>query len=128
MTARTPAEAEDGTRLFFEGLIGDLARRSRSYAVDTSEVDEELFALFMDQIRAVTITLRKAVAGGDETELRRGAHSLLGMGGTVGVPSLSVVAEEVSAGAKFRDYERCSRLVGGLEAWADWMKGEGKKP
>lgn len=101
----------------FQALIPDLSARSLGFRVNTSEVDDELLELFKDHIGKLVESLLVSVAGQLEVEMRRDAHSLQGMGGTMGVPALSVVAEELSAGAKRGDYPYCTALSEGLREW-----------
>lgn len=125
MTACLQDELDRRARLIFEGLIPELVVRRRGHVVDTSEVDDELMAVFRDHISHVCLALVPAVAGRSEQDIRREAHSLLGMGGTIGVPTLSVVAEELSTAAKQGDFTRCSELVEGLGNWMAFWSGEG---
>jgi len=117
MTWWNPDELESRTREMFQGMITDLDARSRPYSVDSSEVDEELMTLFQEHIRGIVSPLLSAISERSEMDIRREAHSLLGMGGTIGVPTLSVVAEELSAGAKRGDYSRCRELAERLQEW-----------
>ena len=120
MTAWNPGELDTRAQFIFQGLIPDLAARGRAFSVDASEVDEELLALFRDHIRNLVPSLLQVIARQQELDIRRDAHSLLGMGGTIGIPSLSVVAEELSLGAQQGDYRRCSILAEGLQKWMEF--------
>ncbi|MEI8139632.1 MAG: Hpt domain-containing protein [bacterium] len=109
----------------FEGMIPGLADRCHVFLVDTSELDDELVLLFRDHINNLVLSIHTAVTGRSEPDVRRAAHSLLGMGGTMGVPALSVVAEELSAGIKRGDYSRCFELSEGLRNWVAAWSEEG---
>jgi two-component system sensor histidine kinase/response regulator len=120
-----PDELEKRAKRIFGGVISGLDERCREFSVDTSEVDEVLVSLFGEHIATLVSSLRSAVHGQGEAAIRRDAHSLLGMGGTIGVPTLSVVAAELSAGAKRGDFKRCLELVEGLREWAGIKAEEG---
>ncbi len=99
-------------------LLPNLAEQAEAYRVDTSEMDDEIRALFRDQLDGMAAALLRSVAELDWNALRRHAHSLQGMGGTVGFPDLSVVGFELSAAAKASDLTRCGQLVNVLTGWA----------
>lgn len=63
--------------------------------------------LFREHISALVASIVSAAGRESAPDVRRDAHSLLGMGGTIGVPSLSVVAEDLSSCAKQGDYRGC---------------------
>ena len=101
----------------FAPLIPDLRRLADAYRVNTSEVDAELLELFLQQLRLVVSALGKAVAARDETGVRQAAHSLQGMGGTIGAPELSVVGAELSSAARRADFDRCACLLAAIGKW-----------
>ena len=110
------APAPDANHLF-AALIPDLARRSAPFRVGPGEMDAEILELFSAQLAELIRDLPAAVRAANETEVRRCAHSLTGMGGTVGEAEISVVGEELSAAAKAGDFARCGRLVAALQQW-----------
>jgi CheY-like chemotaxis protein len=105
------------TNALFTALIPDLVRRSAPFRVGPGEMDAEILALFSAQMAEIIRDLPAAVRAANEAEVRRFAHSLTGMGGTVGEAEISVVGEELSAAAKAGDFARCGRLVGALQQW-----------
>ena len=111
--AGAPANANS----LFTALIPDLDRRAAPFRVGPGEMDEEILALFSTQMAEIIRDLPAAVRAANETEVRRFAHSLTGMGGTVGEAEISVVGEELSAAAKAGDFARCGRLVAALQTW-----------
>ncbi len=117
MTALKPEELEDRARQGFGGMVPDLAERCREFAVDASEVEDEMMSIFKPHIGGVIAAIAVAAANRSEPEIRRSAHSLRGMGGTIGVPTLSVVAAELSEAAKRGDYSGCLALARGLQEW-----------
>ena len=126
MTALKPEELENRARHIFDGMIPDLIGRCRKFSVDSSEVDEEMMSLFKGHISELVSSILLAARSRSESDIRRNAHSLLGMGGTIGVPTLSVVAEQLSAGAKQGDYGGCLGLAEGLHDWeSEWSRHGG---
>ena len=101
----------------FAPLVPDLRRLAEGYRVNTSEVDAELLEIFFQQLRLVVDALQPAVAGREVAVIRQGAHSLQGMGGTIGVPELSVVGAELSAAAQCAAFDRCRHLVAAVVEW-----------
>ena len=99
-------------------LLPDLAVQAENYRVDTREVDDEICALFKEQLGVMAAALPRSVAVSDWDTLRQHAHSLQGMGGTVGFPDLSVAGFALSAAAKKSDLARCGQLVDVLTIWA----------
>ena len=106
----------------FDPLIADLSARAEAFAVPAEEVDDEILDLFAEQVKEIAEAAGAAANVEDETGIRRGAHSLQGMSGTIGVASLSVVGAELSAAAKAHDFGRCSRLAEALCRWQEnWI-------
>ena len=99
-------------------LLPDLAVQAESYRVDTSDIDDEILALFRGQLGGMAAALPQSVAAADWGAIRRHAHSLQGMGGTVGFPDLSVAGFALSAAAKASDLARCGQLAAVLTIWA----------
>ena len=116
-TEAAAADATANANTLFTALIPDLDRRAAPFRVGPSEMDEEILALFSTQMAEIIRDLPAAVRAANETEVRRFAHSLTGMGGTVGEAEISVVGEELSAAAKAGDFARCGRLVAALQQW-----------
>ena len=106
----------------FAPLIPDLRRLAEAYRVDTCEVDAELRVLFLQQMQVAVTALAKAVAIRDGDGVRQSAHSLRGMGGTIGAPEISVVGVELSAASRRDDFERCACL---LVATREWLRQSG---
>jgi len=117
----TDSEKKDLGAIYFLDLIPDLDRRIETYRVSSEIVDEEVAQAFADQMRLIILGLHEALESKDVERLRRQGHSLQGMGGTAGVPEISVVGEELSRLAKQGDLERCRELTMRLNLWqGDW--------
>ncbi|MDD2237228.1 MAG: Hpt domain-containing protein [Kiritimatiellae bacterium] len=90
--------------------VVDLADRLERYTVDTSEVDEELMAVFILQMQMDIDALNEAVECGDLAKVSAHAHSIKGMGGTAAMPELSVLAEDLEKAAGAGNSVRVSFL------------------
>ena len=109
----------------FAPLIPELRRLADGYRVNTSEVDAELLDLFIQHLRLVAAALAQAVAARDGKGVRQGAHSLQGMGGTIGAPELSVVGVELSAAVRREDFDRCAGLLTAIREWLRQLDSRG---
>jgi HPt (histidine-containing phosphotransfer) domain-containing protein len=118
---RTLAPAEP----VFAPLIPDLRRMADTFRVNTSEVDAEIMELFVEQLGLTVSDLVRAVAARDAAGVRQGAHSLQGMGGTVGAPEVSVAGVELGAAARRDDFDRCARLLAALQEWVRQSEATG---
>ncbi len=70
---------------FFADLIPDLAARSREFIVELDVIDEEILALYANQIREMVASLAGARTARDADTIRAHAHSLEGTGGDHGI-------------------------------------------
>lgn len=114
-----PREAIEAARAIFAEIIPNLADASAEYRVSTEVLDEEVYQMFRDHLRELAATLDGAVAGGDEKGARAVAHSLVGMGGSMDLPELSVAGAVLSAAARAQDWNRCRALGDRLVRWLD---------
>ncbi|MFC1467857.1 Hpt domain-containing protein [Verrucomicrobiota bacterium] len=101
-----------------KSLVPDLDARVEVFRVDTEFMDDELIEVFKEEI-AKQSALMKAGAGNDNLEdIRSAAHSIKGMGGTIGLPEISVLAHEIELLAKKNDISACKALVAEFVVWA----------
>lgn len=112
--ARIPGNTE-----WIADLIPALKTRVEQFTVDTDEVDDELIEVFLDELRRLTVDLQAGIARNDSELVRSGAHSIKGMGGTIGLPELSVLALEIENLAKEDRLEDSAVMIQSL---AEWMK------
>jgi HPt (histidine-containing phosphotransfer) domain-containing protein len=98
-------------------LIPDLAVRLDPFIVDTDELDDELVEIFTDEIQRLAGELKQGLDQGDGEAVRMAAHSIKGMGGTMGLPEISVLGLEVETLAKDERMEEAMPLVDGLIRW-----------
>lgn len=98
-------------------LIPDLSVREARYTVDTVDLDDELLAIFSDEITRLCSELQAGKAARNLAEIRTTAHSFKGMGGTMGRPELSVVGEEIELLAASEQEDRCFAVIDQLLDW-----------
>ena len=98
-------------------LIPDLSARMDPFIVDTDELDDELVGVFIEEIQRLTGELQEGLAQQDAEAIRMAAHSIKGMGGTMGLPELSVLGLEVEIMAKENRLSDAQPLVAALATW-----------
>lgn len=98
-------------------LIPDLAARLDPYIVDTDELDDELVEVFTDEIQRLTGELQEGLTQNNGETVRMAAHSIKGMGGTMGLPEISVLGLEIENLAKEDRLPEAQPLVDGLANW-----------
>ena len=99
-------------------LIPSLAEQLDQYVVATDEVDDELIEVFIEEIQRLTAELQDGVRNNDPQMVRMAAHSIKGMGGTIGLPEISVLGLEIEKRAKDGRLQEAGPMVDGL---ADWL-------
>jgi HPt (histidine-containing phosphotransfer) domain-containing protein len=99
-------------------LIPDIAAKVDPFTVDTEEVDDELIEVFVDEIRRLTGELQAGLDQGDDEIVRIASHSIKGMGGTMGLPEISVLGLEIEDMAK---EDRLADTKPFIDALAEWM-------
>jgi len=99
--------------------IPDLESREETYRVNAMELDDELLEAFVEQLDIDAAGIESAVGGGNLVDTAAHAHSIKGMGGTMGKPELSVLGEELERAAKTGDAPRC-RVLSGVTA--EWLR------
>jgi len=102
---------------YFQSLIPNLTERLPLFTVTEVPSDPELIALFLEQLEHNLRDLRSALEPMDPKTLRRVAHLLKGVGGTLGSPEVSVLAEELEHAVAEGNQNRCQILVDGLARW-----------
>ncbi len=99
-------------------LLPDLDRRISQFEVETFEMDDELMEAFCEELERVGGDMRAGLDEPDNDKIRVAAHSLKGMGGTMGLPEISVLAQEIELTLPDDDQSRCKQLCGALVHWA----------
>jgi len=95
--------------------IPDVDGRKEQFIVDTSEVDDELLEIFFEQMDINVNAMKEARANSDMPKAAAEAHSIKGMGGTIGIPELSVLAAELESSSKANDLEKFDALMAALD-------------
>lgn len=99
-------------------LIPGLAERLDPFIVDTDEVDDELIEVFVCEIQRLAGELQDGIGRGDGEMVRLAAHSIKGMGGTLGLPEISVLGQEIETIAREDRLADAKPLIAAL---ADWL-------
>lgn len=99
-------------------LVPDLDARVEAFEVDATFLDDELVEAFKEEIAGQSALMNKGIESGNLDDVRMAAHSVKGMGGTIGLPEISVLAHEIELRAKADDAAGCESLVLEFVAWA----------
>ena len=99
-------------------LIPDLDGRISQFEVETFEMDAELIAAFCEELERMSGELQAGLDSPDNEMIRVAAHSIKGMGGTMGLPEISVLAQEIELALRGGQMERCTELCTALISWA----------
>jgi len=99
-------------------LVPDLDGRISQFEVETFEMDGELIEAFCEELDRVGGDLQSGLDESDNEKIRVAAHSIKGMGGTMGLPEISVLAQEIELTLRGGDQERCTILCKSLIQWA----------
>ena len=98
-------------------LIPDLELQVDQFVVDTEEMDDELVEVFISEIRRLTGELQAGDEAGDTMRIAEAAHSIKGMGGTMGLPEISVLGREIEQLAKADRLPDARRITDALAYW-----------
>ena len=104
--------------------IPNFDARCEVYQSAIDEMDEEIMALFVEQMALRLKALEEAIPAREYGSVKWAAHSIKGMGGTVGYAEVSVVAEDMEFAAAEEDLARCSRNLQRLELWFEAFRNE----
>lgn len=105
-------------------LVPDLDGRIGQFEVETFEMDDELIAAFCEELKRMTDDMQTGLSTSDFEMVRIAAHSIKGMGGTMGLPEISVLAQEIELRLRAGQTERCAALCTELIRWAqDFIAG-----
>lgn len=102
-------------------LIPGLEARKPPFVVDIDEVDDELVEVFIEELRRLSGELKLGLENHDPVMIRMAAHSIKGMGGTIGLPEISVLGLEVENAAKEDRLADAEPLVQGLTVWMETL-------
>jgi HPt (histidine-containing phosphotransfer) domain-containing protein len=99
-------------------LIPDLDGRISQFEVETFEMDAELIAAFCEELERMSGDLQTGLDTPDNEKIRVAAHSIKGMGGTMGLPEISVLAQEIELALRAGETDRCAGLCKGMIDWS----------
>jgi HPt (histidine-containing phosphotransfer) domain-containing protein len=111
-----------GSTAWVADLIPDLESKLDPFVVDTDETDDELVEIFIEELARLTGDLCDVLADNDAQKIRESAHSIKGMGGTLGLPEISVVGLTIENVAKEGSLSDAQPLVSSLSNWLDSVK------
>lgn len=98
-------------------LVPGLDGRISQFEVETFEMDEELIEAFCEEVDRIGGDLQSGLDESDNEKIRVAAHSMKGMSGTMGLPEISVLAQEIELTLRGGDQERCAILCESLIQW-----------
>jgi HPt (histidine-containing phosphotransfer) domain-containing protein len=99
-------------------LVPDLDGRISQFEVETFEMDDELISAFCEELERVGGDMQAGLDESDDEKIRVSAHSIKGMGGTMGLPEISVLAQEIELTLRSGEVDRCRSLCAALVAWS----------
>ena len=119
-TIATPPRADASTTLLDRATIDDVTRAL------TGPTYAALLGRFFDECAAVVEALTRAVDARSPHELRERAHSLKGGAASLGLRSLSALAQQLQVGAESAQADELARLLHRLEEVIDLTRAECK--
>ncbi len=81
-------------------------------------MDDELISAFCEELERMSGDLQTGLDTSDNEMIRVAAHSIKGMGGTMGLPEISVLAQEIELMLRGEQMDRCKELCIALINWA----------
>ena len=99
-------------------LVPDMDARLQQFEVETFEMDQELIAAFCEELERMTTDLQSGLDAENNDLIRVAAHSIKGMGGTMGLPEISVLAQEIEVTLRAGRMDLCAPLCVALRGWA----------
>jgi len=111
-----------GNTEWVAALVPELEAKKTQFMVDTDEVDDELIEVFIDELQRLSGELTEGLESGDMEMVRMAAHSIKGMGGTIGLPEISVLGLEVENCAKDERLSDAQVLVSALAQWMTTLR------
>lgn len=99
-------------------LVPDLDEKIGPFEVGEIEIDDELLEAFHEELERLSGDMQIGIETSDDEQIRLAAHSIKGMGGTMGLPEISVLAREIEMAVRGGDPARAKTLGTHLIAWA----------
>ncbi len=98
-------------------LIPSMREQLDQFVVEAEEIDDELLLVFIDELKRLTGEMQAGLRDNDANAVRSAAHSIKGMGGTIGFPELSVLGLTIENTAKENRLQDAIPLVDALMDW-----------
>ena len=98
--------------------VPDLEGRISQFEIEPFELDGEIMDAFREELDRLTGDLQVGLDALDKEKIRMAAHSIKGMSGTMGLPEISVLSQEIEITLRADKLERCAQLSNALIAWA----------
>ena len=99
-------------------FVPDLDEKISQFEVGEIEIDDELIEAFCEELDRLSGDLQAGLDASDDEQMRLAVHSVKGMGGTMGLPEISVLAREIELTIRAGERERSRTLSQVLIAWA----------
>ncbi len=98
--------------------VPDLEGRISQFEIEPFDLDDELVDAFREELERLSGDLQAGLDELDNEKARLAVHSIKGMSGTMGLPEISVLAQEIEITLRADDLERARQLSDVLIAWA----------
>lgn len=95
-------------------LIPDFEDRTEAFRIPAEPLDDALYGMFQTEMARAAAAIDAAAISGETPVVVRAAHTLKGMGGTVGLPGISTLGDEIGRAARKGEFDRCRRLIGAV--------------
>ncbi|HEY5653793.1 MAG TPA: Hpt domain-containing protein [Pontiella sp.] len=102
-------------------LIPEIETKKNQFRGCADEIDDELIELFIAEMRRLTDELKKGLTQNNAEDIRSAAHSIKGMGGTIGLPEISVLALEIENSAKETRIKDALPMINALSEWVETL-------
>jgi len=98
--------------------VPDLEERIHQFEIEPFELDEELVDAFHEELERLGGDLQAGLDAADCEQIRLAAHSIKGMCGAMGLPEISVLAQEIEITLREGNLDRSAQLSTALIFWA----------
>jgi HPt (histidine-containing phosphotransfer) domain-containing protein len=97
--------------------VPDLDKRIAEYAIEVFMLDEDLIHAFISQVDKDIEGIGNGLEQEDYAVAAACAHNIKGMGGTVDLPEISVLAADLEQALRQQDNNQARLLFGTLKKW-----------
>ena len=100
--------------------IPDLEERKKQFEVSLDDpLEDDLIELFLEELLTLIFDLQDGVLMMDADAIRKAAHSIKGMAGTMGLAEISVLVYEVEILMKEEKLKKAKPMIDALADWRD---------